>query len=79
MKNGDNSNSEKILIASIPQNQGSSIWGSRDIKRFRTRHTFVLLNNKKIFWGFFGIRIYETWVNEKKISIFGPIAILSVP
>ena len=33
------------------QNQGSSIWGSRDIKRFRTRHTYYKMT-KKIFFGF---------------------------
>ena len=33
------------------QNQGSNIWGSRDIKRFRTRRTYYKMT-KKIFWVF---------------------------
>ena len=38
------------------QNQGSSIWGSRDIKRFRPRHTYVRTYVQK---------------SAKKISFFG--------
>ena len=32
------------------QNQGSSIWGSRDIKRFRTQHTYYKMT--KFFFDF---------------------------
>ena len=33
------------------QNQDSSIWGSRNIKRFRKRHMYYKMP-KKIFFGF---------------------------
>ena len=42
------------------QNQGSSIWGSRDIKLFRTRRTYYKMTKKKFFLGF-----SESWVMKR--------------
>ena len=46
------------------QNQDSSIWGSRDIERFRTRHTYYKMATKK-FLGFSESGGHETWRNAK--------------
>ena len=59
------------------QNHGSSIWGSRDIKRFRTRHTY-----DKIFFCVFRNQVVmkrgEMHKNFFDFSTIRPIAILSV-
>ena len=52
------------------QNRGSSIWGSRDIKRLRTRHAYYKMT-KKFFWGGGSeSKGHETWRNEKKFFDF---------
>ena len=57
------------------QNQGSSIWGSRDIKRFRTRHTYVRTYKKVqkkffFFWVFRNQGVMKRGEMQKKFFRF---------